>query len=188
MNADSPEAQTPDFWNGSGFEREWLAENRSGRLADSQTGKVSPQHVLVGSFVGLVFIGSVTILVSHPQPDSVWMAILEWGTVLAFGLGSAFLLIRYMRDVSARRVLSVDGWLAKSETDDGENAWYWFDVAEKTFRVSLRAFERIPIGGPVRIYFTPATKSVVNIEPLPGWAGGETHLAGDNPRVTPMAN
>src|SRR2546429_3855510 len=62
MNADSPEAQTPDFWNGSGFDREWLAENRSGRLADSQTGKVSPRHVLVGSFVGLVFIGSVTIL------------------------------------------------------------------------------------------------------------------------------
>ena len=185
MNADSPEAQTPDFWNGTGFEREWLAENRSGRLADSQTGKVSPRHVLVGSFVGLVFIGSVTILVSHPQPDSVWMAILEWGTVLAFGLGSAFLLIRYMRDVSARRVLSVDGWLAKSETDDGENAWYWFDVAEKTFRVSLRAFERIPTGGPVRIYFTPATKSVVNIEPLPGWEEG---LAADNPRVKRLAD
>src|SRR5207244_11825266 len=91
MNADSPEAQTPDFWNGSGFEREWLAENRSGRLADSQTGKVSPQHVLVGSFVGLVFIGSVTILVSHPQQDSVGMAILEGATVVALGLGSGLL-------------------------------------------------------------------------------------------------
>src|SRR5437879_13258364 len=115
MNADSPEAQTPDFWNGSGFEREWLAENRSGRLADSQTGKVSPQHVLVGSFVGLVFIGSVNILVSHPQPDSVWMAILEWGTVLDYGLGRAFLLFCYMRVMSTRRILMVTGWVVHRE-------------------------------------------------------------------------
>src|SRR5438477_2012798 len=106
MSADGPEAQAPDFWSGTGFEREWLAENRSGRLADSQAGKVSPRHIIMGTFGAFLFIGSVTILVSHPQPDSVWMAILEWGTALAFGLGSAFLIRRYALDVSARRVLS----------------------------------------------------------------------------------
>ena len=70
------------------------------------------------------------------------------------------------RDVRAGRVECVEGAIGKRRVGTGRaRNLYYLDVGDRSFQVGERTYEAAPDMGRVRLYYLPASRKLVNLEP-----------------------
>lgn len=171
----------------NGFDREALAENRSGRLTQEQARWLRESAPSIGPLTILIFGGSsaagVVVALNAIRPilqtgsfdehlgtiagGAAWAAI--WGWLL---LKQFIDRARQRRDADTGQVQIYEGpvgkWAGWRESNaEGSNTWvYRYEYAGGASEVSREAFRALADGLPHRVYRTPQSKQLVNIELL----------------------
>lgn len=171
----------------NGFDREALAENRAGRLTQEQARWLRARAPSVGPLTILIFGGSsaagvvvainaVRLILQSGSFDehlgtiaggAAWAAI--WGWLL---LKQFIDRARQRRDADTGQVQIYEGpvgkWAGWRESNaEGSNTWvYRYEYAGGASEVSREAFRALANGLPHRVYRTPQSKQLVNIELL----------------------
>jgi hypothetical protein len=161
-----------------------LAANRRGELTQTQrealAGVLRLRNRRATIIAAVLFAAAILIgFLAPPAFSPVWRI-----AVVGVALGiSASLILRIVtggdkalsRDLQHGRVESVTGPLAREEEsalDVDSTSIYFLKVGDERFRVTPVANAAAPRSGRVRLYYLPASRKVVNIEPSD--AGGDT--------------
>ncbi len=150
-----------------------LEFNRQGRLAPGQVTYlllmilVGTMFFIIGAIVAMILIMAI---IAHAMTgsavigiifDSAFALLFVWlGYVIG---GEQFL------DLLFAQVSQVEGRGAEDTTiASGRYGGlvYWYSVGKESFQVSRRTVHQAPRGVPVRAYYTPRSRTLVNIEPL----------------------
>ncbi|KYF62087.1 hypothetical protein [Sorangium cellulosum] len=147
------------------FNPEDLADNRRGRMSVRQS-----WHRLTSSFVffaPFVFIGMINValfLAGHEVDLSIS------GQVF---LGAAVYYLWRVRDVFTRRVLTMDGVVARhvratsgSDRSAQLTYTYYLVVEQQRFVVNKQAYHALVPNLPYRLYFTKQTRTALSVDPL----------------------
>jgi hypothetical protein len=157
---------------------EALASNRRGELTVTQRdGFARPLQQRNRSalgFAGALLAGAVLIgIFAVPSMSPVWRI-----AILGVALGIAVsLILRVLTggdkalslDLRHGRVEAVTGRITKeqeSAMDVDSTSVYILKVGDQRFKVAAVTFEAVPRNGPVRLYYLPASRKVVNLEAL----------------------
>ena len=169
-----------------------IEANRSGRLTDHQRSylKAAARSFNRSMLTGAVFAAVIGVLVatSSGHTSNAWERPAAAG---AFFLGAFVCLLIALRpnpeaaDASGGRVETVEGPVGKSHfTTSGKSqtiTTYYLEVGEKRYQVGRAVYDAAPDAGWVRLYLTPRTHNVVNLEQLPD------QVVPDTAAVTPVA-
>jgi hypothetical protein len=144
------------------FDLSDLAANRQGQLSTRQRlgltrGVVGLQVVTLGALALLVWM-----LVSAPQTEP-WSALIL-GLILA---GIAYATYRRVNDLLGGQVVWLEGVISRVEDSSGDSSSYYYVLAGQRFSVSSTAYAALVESLRYRLYYTPRTKKLVSIEPLP---------------------
>jgi hypothetical protein len=175
----------------NGFDAASLPHNRTGMLTAVQARYVArqerrerPGNLLIGaallvaglwlgfSIWHLAWHGGIAAVRDVGVGDVFWEAVAAIGVAVA----GAYFLFRgfggdgYRRDLAERRVVMREGTVTKRrETgDDSNDVTYYYRVNGEDFAVSRRAYDALPDGLLCRVYATPRSKRLVNIECIEG--------------------
>lgn len=156
-----------DFWDRAGFSVDALPDNRLGRLDEEQVHLIFDLFQRPGEWYVLlytaVFLTAMVIgAISHP---SLGFSIVAGASVLCILAINAFGLWRLWKDSHSGRVESFCGELTKWEDFDPEGPDL-YGLRHGSFSVGLStdAFKALPEIAHYRIYFTPTTRQVVNVD------------------------
>jgi hypothetical protein len=156
----------------NGFHSNALDSNREGRLTLQQglrllLSRLIPLTLLL-AFVFVVSAFAVGLMAAWLRDTTIPFGVVLF--VLFAMAGSAWLMWRffipYMLDVFTRQVLIAEGFGRRDKIEDGEGATYHYLVGNLRFIVSGSAYNALIEGIRYRVYYTPRTKKLVNIEPL----------------------
>jgi hypothetical protein len=155
-----------------------IEANRAGRLTDNQRRDLKGQarsfsRGMLFAALFAVVIGALLAISNGPAPNA-WA---RPAASAAFFLGALVCLFLALRpnpeaaDASDGRVDAVDGPIGKTHyTTHGKNSSitsYYLEVGEKRYEVGSAEYSAAPDAGWVRVYVTPRTHIVVNLEQLP---------------------
>lgn len=159
----------------NGFDLDALSENRQGRLRVSQM-----KHFLsrmVSSSLLTFLPGGFIYYQSAIQDIPLSVEDLDLGSILLFGIPGAIALYGLYRLVSVL-VDIVGGWAESvegpgsiktkvvSSGEAGSRTEYYYQVGDMQFKVNRRAFKAFEENRQYRVFYTPATKTMVNIEAI----------------------
>lgn len=144
------------------FDLSSLAANRQGQLSARQRlrltrGVVGLQVVIVG-LMGLL----VWMVVKAPQTEP-WSTLII-GLILA---GVAYATYRRVSDLLAGQVAQMEGFVSRVENTSDDSSTYYYVLDGKRFQVSSSAYAALVEGLRYRLYYTPTSKKLISIEPLP---------------------
>jgi len=163
----------PDIYSTADIEA-----NRAGRLTDNQSRDLKAQarsfsKGMLSAALFAVVIGALLAVSNGPAPNA-WA---RPAASAAFFLGALVCLFLALRpnaetaDATAGRVETVEGPVGKSHyTTHGKSqsiTTYFLEVGEKRYEVGMAKYDAAPDAGWVRLYLTPRTHIVVNLEKLP---------------------
>lgn len=161
---------------GSPYAADALAANQAGQLTDQQRQQFRGQdrsfrkNELIGA-AGAAIIGVLLITSSGPTSNA-WIR--PVGTVVAFVI-AALLLVRatlfrdlLSSDLASGSVETVEGAVLRDIRQGQQTESFYLHVAGKTFSVPRSLYEAAPEAGYVRVYFLPRSKTVINLEHVPG--------------------
>ena len=177
----------------NGFASTALAENRAGRLTPEQARWLRATAPDIGwrLFVlfGFAIAAGVSGVVVYAREalrlgltgdrSGTIFGCLAWAAIWSYLLVKQFVdHARQQRDASEGQVLAYEGVVEKWEgwkyhSPDGSNTWiYRYECGGEHFEVSQAAFRALAAGFVHRVYRTPRSKQLVNIElpplmPLP---------------------
>jgi hypothetical protein len=156
-----------DFWDRAGFSVDALRDNRLGRLDEEQVHLIFDLFQRPGEWFLLLYAAAMVNVwvngaITHPSLGLSIAAgtfVLVILAIFAFGLGGLW------RDANSGRVESFCGELTKWEDFDPEGPDL-YGLRHGSFSVDLPtdAFTALPKTAHYRIYFTPTTHKVVNVE------------------------
>lgn len=167
------------------FRMECLPDNRAGRLAFPQysllvmnsltsilllvvpVGIFYSQRSKFGWVGGKFSLSALTGVVREPNPGTLLLGAV---LLILFGVG-IFRFGNAMLDLLFGKVDAVEGMgsvdIKQSSDSDGDTSnTYFYLIGDRKFRVRKRAFFAFEPGKTYRAYFTPRTKTLVNIEVL----------------------
>ncbi len=147
-----------------------LTYNRQGRLAPAQMVRLLPL-TLVGVLLFLIGAGLAAGLVYGLIPQT-----FQGNVAVGVIMGGIFALLpiwfgykvggKPLLDLLFGRVVHVEGGSSKDSTFVGSALVYWFYVGKESFQVYQGTYNKLPGRGSVRAYYTPRSKTLVNVEPL----------------------
>jgi len=156
------------------FSHDALPENRRGRLHTGQLKLFLPQ-LISNLLLALIPIGFVVYQLSRLN-FSFRFSDLDIGWALLLGIPGLIALLGLYRlvstlvDVVVGWVESVEGMgTTKTKTtrdEGGSTTEYFYVVGDMSFEVKQRAYRAFEENRRYRVYYTPATKTMVNIEAL----------------------
>ncbi len=171
----------------NGFDRDALSENRAGQLSEKQARWLResapsigiPIILLLGgsSALGVVMVVNASRLILQTGSSDDHLGTLAAGAAWA-GIWGWLLLKQFIdrarqrRDTDDGRVQIYAGPVGKWEgwrdsNSEGSNTWiYRYEYAEGGSEVSREAYRALADGLPHRVYRTPQSKQLVNIELL----------------------
>lgn len=159
-----------------GYEMDALNENRMGRLAGSQAGKLIP-GLLGGGLMVLIaaglaaFLGFSLMQGTARMESGMIITLLIFGGFTAFiGIWGAVKVSQGLRDLLRREVETIEGIGTKKTVTHrsrrGSSTSYYYVIGEKQFSVSHDAFYALFDNLRYKAYYTPATGRLVALEPL----------------------
>jgi len=143
--------------------------NRQGRLTLPQAISLLPMILLGALFIGLAafnLVGVVNSFGAH-KGDPFVNALIGGGLAIGF-LWLGFMIGgKQLIDILIGRVRTIDGRASKVVSRDSSGKVLFFSVDTVDFKILWTAtWKALPEGIMVRAYYTPRSKSLVNIEPL----------------------
>jgi len=151
-----------------------LNDNRQGRLTLSQAIGLVPM-ILIGTIFLLIAIfisgGIVYGLVTHTFKGSLLAAVIIGGGMSVMFLWLWFVLSgKRLIDMLMSKVSHVDGrarkYTARGSSSSGGVVRY-YSVGEEDFQIVLGvSWKALPEGEMMRAYYTPFSKTLVNVEPI----------------------
>jgi hypothetical protein len=169
-----------------------IEANRAGRLTDNQrrdlkAGARSFSRGMLSAALFAVVIGALLAITNGPAPNA-WARPAASAAFFAGALFCVFLALRpnsEAADASDGRVETVEGAVGKTHyTTHGKSQTitsYYLEIGEKRYSVGQAEYDAAPDAGWVRLYLTPRTHIVVNLERLPD------QVVPDIATVTPTA-
>jgi len=157
------------------FSFDALASNRAGRLAPEQLSALcrrAKRKLLLGT---LVVVGALLFAaaVGFAEGRQVFAQMLLFSGIIALGGGQLIALgLRSLRDARSGAVATLAGAVVKGSSVDVDAAgnstrMYYYYVGQQKFRVSFAAYAALPAGASCRLYYSPQSKQLLSIEPLP---------------------
>lgn len=161
------------------FPEDALDANRRGALSDRQTrgfgaASASRHRSAFGSAALLVAGGLVVAFFASPTTSQAARILIPAACFAIAGI----LVVRAVtgadaltRDVRHGQVRSVEGAIGKRRTSSGgqrARTLHFLDVGAESFKVGSLTFAAAPDAGYVRVYFLPLSRTVVNLERVPG--------------------
>jgi hypothetical protein len=186
----------PELARANRFTMDDLAQNRKGRISDKQMGHLFFMALYPIRYPAMALLGWLTccFIVKTLVPDFVLMIAALFGMKsigVLFGaitlacLGSLFVallrgsrnLFLLVRDLSAGKAEFLDGRVTVSREESGglgmdqfrneKRMQTWYVVLNHYFEVPEAAAEALPHNMRLRLYFTPRSKLLLSIEPVP---------------------
>jgi hypothetical protein len=163
------------------FNTDALALNRAGIL--SRRGQwrqfsndIFPGMILFFTFIGISIYIFVQYIHSLGKADSGYISLLCAGITLLIGLAGLYTFARAGIDIIKNQVLTVTGETRKAarmarkrsflgKTQEEIPVSFYYSVGEKLFRVKESAYYVLIDGIRCTAYYTPRSKTLVNIEP-----------------------
>lgn len=157
------------------FSLEALPDNRRGRLHRSQMRQFIP-NIIVSLLLIMVPIGIIVYQVLY-QDLSLDLGDLDTGMLimgivfLALVLVGLYRLISLLSDVMGGWVESVEGMgtkkvEVKEDAEGDTSTYYYYVVGDMKFQVKQPAYRAFEEHREYRVYYTPSSKQMVNIEAL----------------------
>ena len=151
-----------------------LAANRTGRLAPEQAAALRGR-ALRSLVPGLAILGGALLLavaVGAAEGARIFVQMLLFSGIVALAGGRLIVIgLRYFRDARAGLVVALEGAVTRSRSLGADAAGnnkviYHYHVGGDTFRVSAAAYAALPAGQACRLYYSPAGRELLSIEPL----------------------
>lgn len=151
----------PDLRSIPGFGDEDLLYNEGGRISPEQKSEVT--HHILTQFAWMILLASFTL----PFLSQFWVIAVAILAVEAFWM---LRLARLAWEVAGDAIEVVEG-SAYPEVVDSENFQdrYYLVVSGKTLGTTQRVCDKLPAGGPYRVYYVRRSGRVLSARPLAGW-------------------
>lgn len=186
----------PELARANHFTMDDLAQNRKGRISDKQMGRLFFRALYPIRYPGMALLGWLTFcfIVRTLVPDFILMIAALFGMksigvvfgIITFAcLGSLFVallrggrnVVLLMKDLSAGAAAHLDGRVTVSREESNglgmdrfrneKRMQCWYVVLNEYFEVDESAAEALPHNARFRLYFTPKSKLLLSIEPVP---------------------
>jgi hypothetical protein len=154
------------FWDPAGLSLEALPDNRLGRLDGGQVHLIFDLFERPGTWraavpTAVLLWVALNAYTDHPSLLSILFVVCMLGIVGMY----AWVLRRLWRDAQSGRVESLCGELTKWEDFDPEGPdLYGLKLGSFSVDLPSQAYEALPKTAHYRIYFTPITGKVVNVD------------------------
>jgi hypothetical protein len=155
------------------FSHAALAANRAGRLAPEQIAALR-RRALGSLLLGASIVGGAllfAVAVGMVEGRQILGQMLLFSGIIALA-GSRTLALGFKRlsDARSGTVLALEGAVDKRSGMDADGAgnttlMHYFQIGQEAFRVSAAAYRALPAGATCRLYYSPAGKELLSIEP-----------------------